>query len=228
MTSHIFIYHDLGASTESVEKLLDFAQKKKYSATCVSGADIGKNNILHGQSLLIIPGGRSLPFYKTLGESGDQAIKTFVEQGGYYLGLCAGAYYAAQKTIFAKDLPLELQLPGTLNFFSGNAVGPVFAESDFAYHSEKGARTVDVELEDGTQFPMYFNGGCYFEHAEQFQNTQVVARYVDNALPAIIFCSVGAGRVLLSGVHPELSFPEISNHFIFLEQLISNFFGVLR
>jgi len=197
------IYTDAGTSTDSVNALFNYFHQE--NTHCVTGSDLQKNNWIKSTGLLIIPGGRSLPFYKKLGTAGNQNIKKFVEQGGCYLGLCAGAYYACQETIFAKGLPLELILPGELNFFKGRAIGPVFADKQFAYHSENGARTVEVICHDQQIYSVYFNGGCYFENAEQFKNSEILAGYVSNKKPAIIACAYGKGRAILSGVHPELS-----------------------
>lgn len=204
----LLIYNDVGISIDSANALLNyFCTQKKCGCEIrfVSALDLQTHDILNQASCLIIPGGRSLPFYEKLGKKGNQNITNFVEQGGTYFGLCAGAYYAAAKTIFAKNLPLELLLPGELNFFQGSAIGPVFAENEFAYHSESGARLVDIIWQDGKTDSVYFNGGCYFEDAEKYPNAVVLARYQENAKPAIIACSVGLGYAILSGVHPELT-----------------------
>lgn len=199
----ILIYQDDGVSTDSANALLAYFSGQ--NARFVTASDLQNDRYFSDATVLIMPGGRSLPFYEKLGERGNQHIKNFVLLGGCYVGLCAGAYYAATKTIFAKDRPLELLLNGPLHFFPGDAVGPIFAANEFAYGTEKGAQTIEVVLENNTVFPVYFNGGCYFEHAEQFQNTRVLARYAINQLPAIIVCTAGKGRAILSGVHPELS-----------------------
>ena len=198
----VLIYNDDGVSTDSCSALCHFYRN---DMRCVLGADLQNPDTFSCATLFIVPGGRSLPFYDKLGKAGNQNIKNFVEQGGTYFGLCAGAYYASTKTIFAENSPLALFLPGELHFFQGSAIGPVFAEKDFAYHSEAGARWVDIIWQDGRTDSVYFNGGCYFEDAENYPNTVVLARYQENAKPAIIACSVGLGYAILSGVHPELT-----------------------
>lgn len=200
----ILIYNDKGASSVCVQALVDFLSQK-HDVKCVSGSDLQKTDWMQNTTTLIIPGGRSLPFYETLGVQGNQHVREFVEQGGTYFGICAGAYYACSETVFAAGLPLELKLPGELHFFSGRAIGPVFADEDFTYDSEKGTRVVDVQWQDGKIYSTYFNGGCYFENAD----ATVLATYGENQKPAIITCSVGRGRVILSGVHPELSYDAI-------------------
>lgn len=199
----IFIYADEGTSSDSVAALEHYFSNR-FSTRCVTANDLQDSHWIQSTRLLVMPGGRSLPFYTSLGEKGNQHIVDFVSQGGCYLGLCAGAYYAAEKTLFALDSPLELQLHGPLNFFKGSAIGPVFAADHFAYQSESGARVVSVRYQEST-YPVYFNGGCYFEFSVSCENAEVLATYTDNQLPAMIQCPVGMGKVILSGVHPELS-----------------------
>ena len=198
------IYNDTGVSSESVQALIDFLSPID-TVQCVLGSDIQTDRLLSKATCFIMPGGRSLPFYEKCGQRGNEAIIRFVQNGGRYLGLCAGAYYAAQKTVFAQGLPLELILPGKLNFFKGRAIGPAFSATEFAYQTENGALSVDIILKNGSKQAVYFNGGCYFENAERVKNTEVLAHYAATQQPAIIACSVGRGMAVLSGVHPELS-----------------------
>lgn len=204
----ILIYNDEGTSKDSVTALLHYFKDNEAVKT-ISGRELQNAAWISHTRLLIVPGGRSLPFYEKLGSAGNKNIVDFVKQGGCYLGLCAGAYYAANETIFAMGLPLELRLPGELHFFHGRAIGPVFADNLFAYASEAGARIVTVDWQDQGTYSVYFNGGCYFENADTFKNVTVLARYHANQLPAIIQCAVGKGRAILSGVHPELSFKTV-------------------
>lgn len=200
----IVIYNDEGVSTDSVNALTDYFQKTD-TVKCVSALDVQKNIWINDAKLFIMPGGRSLPFYKSLGADGNKNIVDFVLRGGCYLGLCAGAYYACQKTLFAEGFPLELKLSGELNFFEGNAVGPFFLNTQFVYQSEAGACAAAIIWRDQQTYSVYFNGGCYFENVAQSNNTEILAVYTLNQQPAIIKCQIGKGHALLSGVHPELS-----------------------
>jgi biotin--protein ligase len=205
----ILIYNDEGASAVCVNALVDFLSEKNNVA-CVSGNQLQQDDWIKQTKTLIMPGGRSMPFYEKLSSAGNKNIRQFVEQGGTYIGICAGAYYACTETIFAKGLPLELILPGELHFFSGRAIGPVFADEDFAYHSEKGARVVAVCWKNGEIFSSYFNGGCYFEPTDD--GVEILSHYIHNNLPAVIRCKVGQGQAILSGIHPELAYHDIPNN----------------
>lgn len=58
----------------------------------------------------------------------------------------------------------------------------------------------------------YFNGGCFFEAPEQHGDATVLGRYgeLKGSPAAIVLCSVGKGRALLSGVHVEYLVEDLS------------------
>jgi glutamine amidotransferase-like uncharacterized protein len=172
------------------------------------GERISASSIIEGGlkevSLFIMPGGRDRPYHAALKGAGNAQIRSFVENGGTYLGICAGAYYGCKKVEFDRDFPLEVCEERELAFFSGTAIGPAFGKGTFEYGSEKGARMAKIGTAGGT-LEVYYNGGCFFEG--DFTHVEILARYLDlpNHPPAIIECSIGKGKAILSGVHLELS-----------------------
>ncbi|KAK9825704.1 hypothetical protein WJX81_008129 [Elliptochloris bilobata] len=60
-------------------------------------------------ALLVMPGGADLPFCRRLNGAGNALIRGYVERGGSYLGLCAGAYYACRRVEFEIGTRLERQ-----------------------------------------------------------------------------------------------------------------------
>lgn len=156
-------------------------------------------------SLLIFPGGRDIPYHNTLKGPPNARIRAFVEQGGHYLGICAGGYYGSQKVEFERNHPLEVLGDRELAFFPGTASGPAYGPGQFRYDSEAGAKTASLVLTSGEKSTAYFNGGCAFLHAEVHPHISILARYEDIARnpAAIVECRVGKGLAVLSGVHPE-------------------------
>jgi len=60
------------------------------------------------------------------------------ENGGFYLGLCAGAYFASGRVVFEQGNPhLEVVGERFLKFYSGTACGAVYP--GFCYETERGA-----------------------------------------------------------------------------------------
>lgn len=68
----------------------------------------------------------------------------YVESGGAYLGLCAGAYFACSRVVFEPGLPLEVVGPRELCFFGGIARGSVYP--GFEYGGEAGSVAAPVEF----------------------------------------------------------------------------------
>lgn len=154
--------------------------------------------------LLIMPGGRDKPYHAALQGKGNAKIRSFVERGGTYIGICAGAYYGCKMVDFDRGEPLEVCEERELAFFSGSAIGPAYGKGTFDYGSQKGARAAKLQTDLGA-FHAYFNGGCYF--SGDFSQVRILARYLDleGQPPAILECPIGKGKAILSGVHLETS-----------------------
>ncbi|KAJ1963707.1 biotin holocarboxylase synthetase [Dipsacomyces acuminosporus] len=183
-------------------------------------------------AMLVVPGGRDLPYVATMNGEINERIKKWVYNGGKYLGFCAGGYYGSGHCEFEPGTSLEVIGDRELAFFKGTCLGCAYP--GYNYKTEDGARAAEVTIERGafnvpadiwrkdpTKIRIYYNGGGYFL-TDDFLGKQpadkdvsVLARYapdvtdprdrskrVSNA-PAIISCRVGKGMAVLSGLHPE-------------------------
>ncbi|MFZ0565070.1 MAG: BPL-N domain-containing protein [Chlamydiales bacterium] len=161
-------------------------------------------------ALIVMPGGRDVPYHAHLRGEANRRIQAFVKEGGCYFGICAGAYYGASEVEFEKGEELEVCESRELAFFPGKAIGPVFEKGVFRYDSESGSRNANIQWEGGV-CSLYFNGGCYFKKAETYSNVKVIGYYLDlpQAPAAVVECKVGKGKAILSGVHPEYA---LSHH----------------
>jgi glutamine amidotransferase-like uncharacterized protein len=151
----------------------------------------------------VMPGGQDIPYEQSLNPFGVAKIQEYVQTGGSYLGICAGAYFAAQKIEFALGSSIEVNQERSLKFYDGTASGPVLA--DFAYDSRKGARAAKILCEE-ISTSLYFNGGCTFLQIEKVQGLTIIGHYLlenQTKLPAIVHIKRGHGCVILSGVHFE-------------------------
>jgi biotin--protein ligase len=167
-----------------------------------------------------MPGGADLPYCKKLNGKGNTQIKAYVEAGGTYIGFCAGAYYGSHYCEFHKGDTRGYEVLGEreLSFFPGSAVGPVLAPYD--YQSNSGSRIAQIkwqqsDAQENQIYNVYFNGGCYFKDADQYENVRVLATYNNKGFEgraAIVECRVGQGKALLSGVHPECSFDDLEGN----------------
>jgi glutamine amidotransferase-like uncharacterized protein len=185
----------------------------------LSAADIVGTSWDASCSLFIMPGGRDRPYHAALQGEGCRRIRQYVENGGTYLGICAGAYFAAERVEFDPGFPLEVCEDRELAFFRGAAVGPAYGNGSFDYNNRRGARAAKLKTEEG-EFHAYYNGGCTFKG--DLSNCQILARYADlpGEPPAILECQVGKGKAILSGVHLEAAAESLDRYDPFLAEFI--------
>lgn len=209
----ILIYNDHGACPCSVQSLMSALKQEslhhKYEIVYADRHIIKKNDWSKETKLLIFPGGRDIPYHRALKGDSNKNIVDFVENGGAFLGICAGAYYGCASIEFEKGNPLEVIDNRELKFFPGKGQGPAYGLGQFTYHGEGGSRIASLLLKDASAsiFSSYYKGGCAFAGAEDCSEISTIAHYsdIENQPAAIVQCSVGKGRAILSGVHPEYS-----------------------
>lgn len=152
-----------------------------------------------------------------LNGEGNRRIADYVRRGGSYLGFCAGGYYGSKKCEFeVGNQPLEVIGSRELGFYPGTCRGA--ALEGFDYQSEKGARAVTLTIcKEGLRDDApgktisYFNGGGVFVDAKKLKDrVEVLAEFEDeldvdggDGKAAVVLCSVGNGKALLTGPHPE-------------------------
>ena len=198
----VLIYNDYVHNNQMVlNRVADITGLRSVS---FCDADDIKDGILDDDiSLLIMPGGADLFYCERLDGAANILIKNYVESGGSYLGICAGAYYGATALEWAKgDGEFAICDTRELAFTDATAIGPIYSyiqEHDFS-KSWDGLCQLSY---NGQSFKAMYRGGCYFENAK---DADVIARYDDltDKPAAIIGKDFGRGRVVLSGPHIEL------------------------
>ncbi|XP_071100334.1 uncharacterized protein [Haliotis cracherodii] len=165
----VYVYHGEGAEEKCRMELfasLKGAVKETYTVAYIEPADIIKGHWVKDAALLAVGGGYDLGLIRALGDRGIQIIRNYVLQGGSYLGLCSGGYFACDFIEFDKGGPLDVCGERHLKFFPGLCEGPVFP--NFKYNSFQGAVAVPTEFWDSNlqkvvKFHSYFNGGGHFQ-----------------------------------------------------------------
>ena len=114
---------------------------------------------------------------------------------------------------------MEIDTSRELAFFPGTAVGPRYP--GYRYQDNSGERVVSIFKPGSRQgaligaYKVYFNGGCYFNLNKENQlNHLTMWEYEGGSsspAPAVVGCVVGRGRVVLSGVHPEIGAEDVNN-----------------
>ncbi len=151
---------------------------------------------------IVMPGGWSVFQKATAGNAGLDAIRIFVEKGGTYLGVCAGAYLAAKDVRWQGGT-----YPYPLVLFDGIAEGSL---PDIAAWPKAGSVRVQVTaagcrrgISLAGEHGFHYKGGPRFVGGTQ---VEVLARYPDESA-AIIARPFGKGEVVLTGVHFERPAP---------------------
>lgn len=155
--------------------------------------------------LLFVNGGSSTTHGNSLDEEARANMKSFVQNGGCYVGTCAGAFFASNGYDSHTDYPYYLSIWPYMLKHTGisNSSTGMFIEQDsplLDYYDLGGDYYVSE---------IRHNGGCY--PPEVPEGTKVLARYdcPDRAnvhqQPSVwaYRSAVGAGRVVMVGSHPE-------------------------
>eukprot|EP00474_Spongospora_subterranea_P010720 CRZ11178.1 hypothetical protein [Spongospora subterranea] len=202
----ILIYNGPGVDQPSLHNIHQCIKRHIPDTLNIIQVDadyLGKESWPDKTRLVIIPGGRDLPYVAALGPPIISRIQRFVHEGGSYLGICAGAYFAANRVEFEVGREdYEVVGDRDLRFINGVAKGAAF--HGFEYGSDQGALVVPITSPWFTNpIPMYCNGGPYFDlDPDAAKSCDVIGRYEDGRI-AIVSSPYGNGRVLVSGVHFE-------------------------
>jgi glutamine amidotransferase-like uncharacterized protein len=134
----------------------------------------------------IQPGGESRTVGRNMTAELKQRIRDFVRGGGAYVGFCAGGFYATARIGELSDAGLGL-ITGTSKLFEGIDQDAGITALNW------GGKTRDLYWEGGPSFYAPTDGS---------PGPEVVATYPDHTAAAVR-AAYGAGRVFVSGVHPE-------------------------
>ncbi len=137
----------------------------------------------------IQPGGKSVTAAKSMGAPLLDKIRSFVSEGGAYVGFCAGMFLSTAKIGTSGKTGLGL-VPGSTELLRGDAPWMI----------------LPVSITTGTRY-MYYAGGPFITLSDQDiaqYQVKIIGRYEDGKIAAIE-STYGKGRVAVSGFHPEQS-----------------------
>ena len=178
-TIAIFLRHP-ECSHDCVDAMVH-ALSPNYIVKTFNEKDIEDVNFFNGLDVIAFPGGigDSDKMYRFFTRRTGNRVAKFIEDGGYYLGICMGAYWADQ---WYFDL-----------------IGDVRAEQYIKRPNadiKRSYGTVASVTWNGQEEEMYFYDGCALVGDESTFKT--VARYTNGDPMAII-----KDRVGIIGCHPE-------------------------
>ena len=190
--------HNNGVLHKSLSTLLP-----EHNVTFCDADDIIGGILDNTASLFVMPGGADLYYCEKLNGKGNHAIKEYVENGGNYLGICAGAYYACREIEWAKNTGQEITGRRELGFIDCKAVGPVY---DFIENGDVNSswdNVTTLETKDGQCSVIYKGGPLFFDTGNPDIKTLGYYKDLPENPAAVIYTQVGKGNVILSSPHIE-------------------------
>ena len=202
MAQNIVIYQDEGVGEFGVSCLLQFF--KDDHVRLADAAAITDGGVFEDTHVFVMPGGADLPYCRKLNGKGNANIRSFVENGGTYLGICAGAYYGCSALEFHKGRTDEISGTRELAFVDAVAYGSLPEIAPYYDQTLKSAGLTKLDI-NGKNVHFFYHGGPAFRI--EGKDINVVARYAElkQNPPAIIKTGVGSGHVFLLGIHPEMT-----------------------
>lgn len=169
--------------------------------------------------VILIPGGYAWYYNYWISKTGKERVRNFVNKGGGYFGICAGAYFAVDRVVWGRRIYDDIvgfnaygELTGyDLDLFSGTGTGDEDKIADY-YAGNWSMLAFDfgnenTVLSNYKKVPysedIIYLGGPYFT-ADAGASVSVLATYSYNGQPGIVSFQYGSGRVVLSGPHPEI------------------------
>lgn len=201
----VALYDDAGSAGAGIPKLTEQLTKAKGIELVKVKADQIRAGVLKDFAAVIFTGGSGSKQGGTIGTDGVAEVKKFIEQGGGYVGICAGNYLACQGYSWG------------LGIIDAKTVSPKW---------RRGRAVVKMEVTDkgreilgwpaGELEVRYANGPivkpagdaavpdleplAYFR-SEVAENDTPKGVMVNS--PAIVAGQFGKGRVICSSPHPE-------------------------
>lgn len=184
---YALIYNGPTADPASTEAISNVVQQLGLTVRYIANLDDLPTQL--GEAKVFIIGGTDddvEPLLQRFTPALRSTLKTYLRQGGRYLGICGGAYLAS------------LGWPEEDRFVEGLALVP--AQSD-GYDQDFEAKIYPVTWLGETR-QMYYQAGPSFALAESPETVARLAYFEDRQLAALM-STFGAGKVAVSGPHPE-------------------------
>lgn len=186
--SKVLVYQGPGGCKSCAEAAARSAEHRSFKVVYVGPSEVTAD-IFKGAIAWIQPAGDGIKAAEALGAEKMALIKNYVNQGGAYLGFCAGAFLA--------DTIVD-------DFGKVHGIGLLpFSSADYHVNQDDNIDMVWTEWL-GKKRHIFFNTGATFEIPNSMKrDIHVLATYAKDNKPATLSFSLGKGMVVVSGAHPE-------------------------
>ncbi|ADD09145.1 BPL-N domain-containing protein [Candidatus Aciduliprofundum boonei] len=196
------IYAGYGADTGSYRMLSSLLVNMGFDTQFLIAENFNKLYDLFKFDIIAFPGGRADHMIMGLSRQQIDTLREYVSQGGSYMGICAGAYFASNYTVW-NGIKYGDNAGYILDLYSGDAVGPIKEIGNYDLNSTYNPQyPTNITWYNGEIFNVTYWGGPYFTPTN---NVKVLAIYDKIHKPAAIKFMYHSGRVILFGFHPEIN-----------------------
>jgi len=198
----VLIYSDDGTWLDGIVALENFFEYQNVTTKRIYATDLNSNNWNKTANAIIFPGGYSYNYQLALSLDAIDEIRNYVSNGGAYIGICAGAYFASKTVEWeGGSYPYELAL------FDGTATGSLGYIAPWPeYKMTQLTLNSDNPINSGSQtsISVLYYGGPIFTPNKGVEVNTVATWNNANNTAAIINFEYENGRVLLLGPHLEI------------------------
>ncbi len=199
---NVAVYDDEGCWQDGIIAFEKFLDWKQINHNRINGNDIKTGELTNDKyDIVYFPGGMAYDYFKKIGFGGIKKIRDFVNKGGGYLGICAGAYFASDSVIWEGE-----KIDAALSLFGGTAIGSlkeIIPWDKYTLTALSIKRTNPISKFLASEYKtLYYGGPAFYARSGVIIDTLATWNVYHNA-PAIINFEYGKGRVLLSGAHIE-------------------------
>lgn len=198
----VLIYSDDGTWEDGIIALEHFFDNQNITHNRIYAADLNANEWNKEAKAILFPGGYSYNYQLAITLAAVDSIRTYVANGGGYIGICAGAYFASKTVDWEGEAyPYELALfdgtaTGSLNYV---APWPNYVMTDIKLNKQN-----PISGNDKSKISvLYYGGPIFTPNAGVSVDTVATWNSADNT-PAVINFEYENGRVLLLGPHLEV------------------------
>ncbi|MFZ1730444.1 MAG: BPL-N domain-containing protein [Bacteroidota bacterium] len=198
----VAVYLDEGAWEAGVIAFEHFLDWKGLTHERVDASAVNATGFAARYRCLYMPGGYAFNYKQKITNRGEQNIRSLVDGGGAYIGICAGAYFAADHVEWEGG-----NFPYTLGLFKGSARGSLQEIIPWDGYAMTTIHTNPLhpitQKQPRTLTTLYFGGPAFIPDPGFTVDTIATWDAAGDQI-AITGFPHGSGRVLLVGPHPEI------------------------
>jgi len=198
----VAVYNGPGVWEYGIDAIVNMYEWVGALVTVVNASDVTGGGLVN-YDVFVMPGGNAWDQYQGLGyEEGGSRIRNFVNGGGGYIGICAGAYYACDYIVWEGN-----QYNYTIGLFRGHGDGAIDEIAPWPNYAMTKINIVNhthpitESLSDNMSI-LYYGGPEFHPYAGA--SVTILGRYEVNGEAAIVAQEYGSGKIFLTGPHPEI------------------------